>query len=191
MQGMKTGVLALALMMSAGASAVEPELGAENFLSEVNNNAHVGGPYAQRYAQVFELHDTGELSHLMLPIACDSWATLVAMIEEAPAGIPNGNVLASQAVPGYVLDAVQWSNVTAAMRMVEFTRPAFLPPGRYAFTLGVKGKGSCGLWRAPEGSPYAYYAYQRASNLPAGWQLLHDGSGNPQHLAFQVFQRPQ
>lgn len=191
MQGLKVAVLTLALLASAGAAAVEPELGAENFLSEVNNNTHVGGPYAQRYAQAFELHDTGELSHLMLPIDCDPAVTLAVMIEEAPAGIPNGNVLASQFVPGYTLDAVQWGNVTAAMRMVEFTRPAFLPPGRYAFTLGVKDKGSCGLWRAPQGSPYAYYAYTRASNLPAGWQLRRDAKDNPQHLAFQVFQRPR
>ena len=191
MRQLKNGVLVMALAASSGAVAIEPELGAENYLTEVNSNTHVGGPFAQRFAQVFELHDTGELSHLMLPIGCDPGVTLVAMIEDAPGGIPNGNVLASQQVQGYVLDAVQWGNVVAAMRMIEFTRPAFLSPGRYAFTLGVKGKGSCGLWRAPAGSPYAYYAYTRANNLPAGWQLLQDGTDKPQFLAFQVYQRPQ
>ena len=98
-------VLSLALF-ALPALAVEPELAAENYLTEVNSNTHVGGAASVRFAQVFEVFDTGPLSHLMLPVGCDPGATLVVTIEEAPGGQPGGSVLARQNVPGHALDAV-------------------------------------------------------------------------------------
>lgn len=182
--------LMLAAVVAGTAGAVEPELAAENVITEINNNVFIGGAASQRLAQVFELRDTGHLSHLMLPVACDPQAVLRVSIEEAPAGIPSGYVVAQQDVPGYVLDAMQWGQTVAAMRMVEFTKPAQLKPGLYAFTLVRKGKGDCAIWRAPAGAPYSHYAYNIANGNAPGWQLLLDGVGNPQFLAFQVFQRP-
>lgn len=189
MHSLKMGLLAAALAASNAAAAIEPELGAEQILAETNTHAYIGAAYAYRFAQTFELHDTGELSHLMLPVACDPKVVLRVTIEEAPNGVPSGNIVAKQDVPGYVLDSV-YTGSTVAMRMVEFTKPARLKPGMYAFTLSTKGAGGCALWRAPVGVPYAYYAYSSNAYSSAGWQVLQDGSGNPQFLAFQVYQRP-
>ena len=94
MKGLQTGALALALALSAGLPAAEPELGAENYLTEVNGNTVVGGASAQRLAQVFELHGSGELSHLMLPVACTPGTVLRVTIEDAATGVPGGTVLA-------------------------------------------------------------------------------------------------
>ncbi|MFT4180043.1 MAG: hypothetical protein QM612_11395 [Thermomonas sp.] len=190
MKTIRTMMAALALVASAQAWAANPpELGAEQIQTEVNDNTHVGANGYLRIAQVFELHDTGYLSHLMLPLSCPANAIVEVVIEEAPGGIPSGNVLAQQRVPGYVLDAVQSGNYGAAMRMIEFARPAALKPGRYAFIITVRGKDTCGLWRAPAGLTYPYYSYVMNSTA-AGWQLHADPNGTPRMLAFQVFQRP-
>lgn len=180
--------LALALF-APPAHAAEAELAAEQILTETNNNAYIGGWPVMRFAQSFALGDTGTLSHLMLPVACDPQAKLRVTIERATYGAPDGRVLAQQDVPGYVLDAVQFSNVVSSMRMVEFTRPVTLRPGQYAFTLDTLGTGTCALWRAPPGTPYSHFAYTAAPS--AKWQPLVDAIGRPQALAFQVFQRPK
>lgn len=180
--------LALALA-AAHAHAAAPELAAEQVLTETNGNAFVGGWPVRRYAQVFELAEAGTISHLMLPAACDAQATLRVTIERALNGVPDGRVLAQQDAPGHALDAVQAGSVVASMRMVEFARPVLLKPGLYAFTLDTLGTGDCALWRAPPGTPYAYFAYAAAP--AAAWQPLADAIGRRQFLAFQVFYRPR
>lgn len=183
-------LLALLLAATGHSAAAPPELAAEQVVTEVHDNTHVGTGAGRGIAQVFTLQDTGPVSHVVLPISCEPQSVLTVQIQGAANGSPDGTVYATQNVPGYVLDAVQYGNDIAAMRMIEFTRPVTLLPGQYAFVLQMRGKGTCGLWRARRGYPYPHFAWTR--NGPAGrWHVQVDVAGHPQVLAFQVYQRPE
>ncbi|WP_076587175.1 hypothetical protein [Solilutibacter tolerans] len=171
------------------AVATEPELAAEQMIIETAYNTDLGGSANQQFAQVFELHEAGSLSHLMLPLHCHPHVQVEVKIEEAPNGIPGGAALMRQIVPGYVLDGV-----SAHMRMIEFTRPPRVKPGKYAFTIGIRGAANasnfCILWQAPAGITTSGNAYFVATGNPPGWLPLLDSQFQPRVLAFQVYLRP-
>lgn len=178
--------LALLLAVVAGpAMAVDAEFAAEQLAIDATSNTGVGGAASQRFAQVFELHDTGYVSHIMLPLGCQPQATVLVAIEETTQGIPNGNVLARKSTPGHVLDAYPTASGAVGMRMVEFAKPALLKPGIHAFTVSTKGKYDCALGYGPAGNSHsAGDAYFMAAGNPPGWCPL------GRDLAFQVYQRP-
>lgn len=181
----KKALVLLLTLVASPAMAVDAELAAEQLAIDATSNTVVGGSANQRFAQVFELYDTGHVSHIMLPLGCQPQATVVVAIEETTQGVPNGTVLAQKSTPGYVLDAYPTTSGAVGMRMVEFTKPALLKPGMYAFTVSTKGKYDCVFWHGPAGNSYpAGDAYFMAAGNPPGWYPL------GRDLAFQVYQRP-
>ncbi|MDH5824608.1 hypothetical protein QFW77_16680 [Luteimonas sp. RD2P54] len=180
-------VLAAALPAAGDASAVEPELGAEQVNIDTTGLLALGGSVHQRLAQAFELHEPGLLSHLMLPLSCQPKATVYVTIEKTSAGVPNGSVLAEEKVPGYVFTSIPTPAV--GMRMVEFTKPAKLDPGLYAFTLTAYD-GDCGAYVGPPGNSYpAGRGYFIADGNGPAWIELFDAAG-VRDMAFQVHHRP-
>ena len=181
-------------MSAVAAAATPPEIAAEQIQVQNPQNTIIGGPGNQRMAQVFRMHWAGTVSHLMLPISCPANVVVRVTIEASTAGVPNGQVLALQDVPGHVLDGYVWSS-GAGMRMVEFARPARLQPGEYAFTVSMltqnKFKPSCTFWTGPVGETYGYGRgfFMASFNGPA-WVELFDASGATRDLAFQVYARP-
>jgi addiction module HigA family antidote len=175
----------LLAVVAGPALAVDAELAAEQLAIDVTSNTVVGGSANQRFAQVFELYDTGYVSHIMLPLGCQPQATVVVAIEETTRGVPNGTVLAQKVTLGYVLDAYPTASGAVGMRMVEFAKPALLKPGTYVFTVSTEGKYDCVFWHGPAGNSYsAGDAYFIAAGNPPGWYPL------GRDLAFQVYQRP-
>lgn len=123
----------------------------------------------------------------MLPMGCQPKAIVLVTIEKTNAGVPNGNVLAYQKVPGYVFTA--YPTPAVGMRMVEFEEPARLGPGVYAFTLTADG-GDCAIYVGPNGSTYSGgKSYFISNGNPPGWIELF-GAGGIRDMAFQVYLRP-
>ena len=185
-------VWGMALALAAGSAlAIEPEMAAEQVNVRTPDNTTIGGSTHQRFAQAFELHQRGEISHVMLPVGCQPKAMVRVTIEGVDRhGAPDGVVLAEQWVPGHVLDA--YPTPAVGMRMVEFERPALLDPGTYAFTLARKGKYDCVLWVGPDGDSYAPgKAWFIADGNPPYWIEPFFTPGVPFDLAFQVYVRPR
>lgn len=185
------------LFLVAGAAIAAPppttpaRMAAEQLQVVAPANTDIGGSAAQRFAQVFHLPVEGYLSHVMVPANCGAARLLRVEIELVTGGVPNGVVVATQEVPGTAMNA--YGQPVPGMRMVEFARPALLPPGHYAFTLTVPaGRRTeyCMLWLAPSGDTYrSGKAYFIARGNPPHWIELFDAAG-PRDLAFQVFVRP-
>ncbi len=99
-------------------------------------------------------------------------------------------MLATQDVPGYVMDTYPTSTNDLGLRMVRFDKPAYLKPGTYAFTISGIG-GLCQIWYGPLGNPYtggdAYLSNQPSSQpgVPKAWNFPMG-----RDLTFQVFQEP-
>lgn len=177
---------AVLLALAGPAMATDPELAAEQLAIDSTSNTYVGGPTEQRFVQVFELYDTGPVSHVMLPLGCQPQARVMVSIEQTTAGLPNGNVLVRKVLPGYALDAHPTASGAVGMRLVEFARSVSLNPGTYALTVSMdSSKYVCVIWYGPAGNSYPYGdAHFMANYNPPGWQPL------GRDLAFQVFQRP-
>ena len=171
---------------TAASSAPPPELAAEQVNLDTAGLLALGGSVDQRLAQAFVLDEKGYVSHLMLPMSCQPKATILVTIEKTTLGVPNGSVLAYEKVPGYVFTS--YPTPAVGMRMVEFTKPAYLPPGTYAFTLTAKG-GDCGVYVGPNGNTYpGGKGFFIANDNPPGWIELFD-AGGIRDMAFQVYRR--
>lgn len=185
---------AMALCLATGlvVAGNPPELAAEQIAIDRTSGTGVGDAMNQEFAQVFTVYDTGYATHVMLPLNCltSPMPTLRVTIQQVRYGLPNGRVLASQDVPGYVMDTYPTSTNDLGLRMVRFDKPAKLSPGTYAFTLSGMG-GVCSLWYGPLGNPYtggdAYMSNQpgRAPGIPKAWNFPMG-----RDLTFQVFQEP-
>ncbi|EIL91764.1 MULTISPECIES: hypothetical protein [Rhodanobacter] len=172
-------------------SQTPPELAAEQVAQDLNASAFpVGrlGVAEQKFAQGFSLHETGVVTHLMLPLNCTSAPEVIVVhvtIQSLSNGVPSGHALMSQDVPGYALDSWASINGTQGMRMIEFERPRLLLSGDYAFTVEASG-GSCMLWTGPLGDSYAEgQAFIINSPWITAWLPWN------RDLSFQVFQRPR
>ena len=192
----RQGLVAMALCLATGIAAAAtraPELAAEQLAIDRTSGTGVGDAMNQEFAQVFEVYDSGALTHLMLPLNCltSPMPTLRVTIQTVKNGLPSGRVLASQDVPGYVMDTYPAATGELGMRMVQFEHPAKLKPGTYAFTLSGIG-GLCQLWYGPLGNAYtggdAYLSNQpgRQPGLPQAWNFPLG-----RDLTFQVFQQPK
>lgn len=184
----RIGLTAALLATGAGAWAAPPppEMAAEQVNLDTSMVLALGGSVDQRLAQAFVLDEKGYVSHLMLPMSCQPKAVIHVTIEKTTLGVPNGSVLAYEKVPGYLFTS--YPTPAVGMRMVEFTEPAFLGPGTYAFTLTAKG-GDCGVYVGPNGSTYpGGKGYFIANDNPPGWLELFD-AGGIRDMAFQVYQR--
>ncbi len=181
---------ALALV-AASASAVEPEVAAQQFNVRSPVNTVIGGSVAQRFAQTFVLNKRGYVSHITLPVGCTPNAWLYVTIEKVDAnGAPNGTVLAEQLVPGNILHA--YPTPAVPFNLIEFTAPALLDPGTYAFTLNRKGRYDCTLYVGPDGDTYQQgKAWFIARGNPPYWIESFFTPGVPHDLAFQVYVRPR
>lgn len=179
--------LLVALWAAGDAAGVEPEVAAEQVNLDATQVLALGGSVHQRLAQAFELFEPGVLSHVMVPMSCQSKMTVYVTIEKTSGGVPDGTILAAQKVPGYVFTSIPTPAV--GMRMVEFVEPAKLDAGQYAFTLTAKG-GDCGVYAGPNGSTYSGGRgfFIADGNGPA-WIELFD-AGGVRDLAFQVYLRP-
>ena len=152
------GLALTALLAPAPALAVDPpELLAEQLAIDPASNTGVGDAIGQEFAQGFEVARAGYLGHVLLPLNCLTWPTptlhvTVQALDKFDR--PDGRVLASQTLPGHVMDAYPARPNPPGLRMVMFRRPPLLRPGRYAFTVSASG-GMCQLWYGPPGNPYA------------------------------------
>lgn len=184
--------MALCLTSTGAIAGNPPELAAEQLAIDRTSNTGVGDAMNQEFAQVFEVYDTGKITHVMLPLNCLSSPTpLVRVtIQKTRAGLPTGRVLASQDVPGYVLDTYPAPTGELGLRMVQFDHPAKVKPGTYAFTISGIG-GICQIWYGPLGNSYtggdAYLSNQPGSQpgVPTAWNFPMG-----RDLTFQVFQEP-
>ena len=184
--------IALCLAMVPAVAGNPPELAAEQLAIDRTSNTGVGDAMNQEFAQVFQLYDTGDVTHVMLPLNCltSPMPVLRVTIQSVKAGMPSGRVLASQKVPGYVLDTYPAPTGELGLRMIRFDQPAHLKPGSYAFTISGIG-GICQLWYGPLGDPYtggdAFLSNQpgRHPGVPNAWNFPMG-----RDLTFQVFQEP-
>lgn len=184
--------MVLCLLAGATSAANPPELAAEQLAIDRTSGTGVGDAMNQEFAQVFQVYDTGNITHVMLPLNCltSPMPTLRVTIQSVKAGMPSGRVLASQDVPGYVMDTYPTATNDLGLRMVRFDQPAYLKPGTYAFTISGIG-GICQLWYGPLGNPYAggdaYLSNQpsRQPGVPKAWNFPLG-----RDLTFQVFQEP-
>lgn len=177
----------IALFSAGTATAAQPHFATEQVNVDTLAPFALGGSSHQRLAQSFKLDRDGWLSHLTLPAACEPDATVYVTIEKLDAGgLPSGAVLASEYVPGTVFTSV----ATPAMgfRIVEFSKPAWLKQGEYAFTLTAKDV-TCGVYPGPSGDSYTEgRGFFEAAPNPPGWVEIFDKNG-VRDLAFQVFLR--
>lgn len=189
MIGNKMACAVAALLLAGGASAVEPELLAEQVNIDGSLTQAVGGASKQRLAQAFTLSRAGYLSHVMLPMVCDPEAKVTVTIERVDAsGRPNGVVLATQTVPGHLFTSQPTPAI--GMRMIELGKPPLLAPGQYAFTLNAKGAYGCGAYVGPgDAYPGGKGWFISPPNPPATWLELWVTHG-VRDLAFQVYVRP-
>lgn len=148
------------------------------------NQTVIGGSVQQKLAQVFTVTLSGHISHIALPLDCQSAAMLTIRIETASSGGPGGQVLASQVVPGTELSSLR-NGTTGNFTIIAFTDPPPVSSGAlYAFTLETYG-GDCGFYWGPPGDTYpAGHAYFEALGNPPGWSELDDPERD---LAFQIF----
>ena len=186
---------AIALLAALGLpafAASPPELAAEQLAIDRTSNTGAGDAIRQEFAQVFQLHDSGWLTHVMLPLNCmtSPMPTLRVTIQPLRYGLPSGKVLASQDLPGYVLDTFPAAGGELGLRMVQFEQPAWLKPGSYAFTISGIG-GLCQLWYGNPGDSYtggAAYLSTVPGSVPGQPKSWNFPLGRD--LAFQVFQQP-
>lgn len=186
--------LATLLLVTAAGPALSqtpPELAAEQVAQDANASGFpVGrlGIAEQKFAQGFHLHETGVVTHVMLPLNCTSAPEVIVVrvtIQSLRNGLPSGRVLMSQDVPGYALDSWATANGMQSMRMVEFEQPRLMLSGDYAFTVEATG-GNCMLWTGPLGDSYAEgQAFIINSPWITAWLPWN------RDLSFQVFQRPR
>ncbi len=170
------------------AQTVPPEVAAEQVMHDFNTGGFVLGQNGNanfKYAQTFNLPRTGVVSHIMLPINCSTATSVRVTLQSLRNGMPSGTVLATQDVPGYVLDSWTSANGMQSMRMVEFQSSRLMRADDYAFTVEAIG-GACMLWPGPAGDSYAggqAFVINGVSLL--SWYPW------PRDLAFQVFERPR
>lgn len=181
---------------SALAQAAPPEIAAEQPRIDFNSSTYVGvinNSPVQKFAQSFRLYEEGPISHVMLPLYCNSSSPLPTSvsvtIQSLRNGLPSGRTLVRQDVPAHVLFAYPHPATPRdwGMRMVEFTNNWTLTPGDYAFIIEVSG-GACDILYGPSGSTYA----DGEAFLNAPYVLAGSPPWRPwgRDLAFQVFQRP-
>ncbi|KAB8164892.1 hypothetical protein FKV24_017365 [Lysobacter maris] len=185
--GALAAALAIAVLAPPALAAPPPEVEAEQPNIDAASILALGGSVSQRLAQSFTLDRAGVVSHVMVPMSCQPKAIVQVTLEKTSGGKPNGSVLAYEKVPGYVFTSIPTPAI--GMRMIEFTSPAKLGPGQYAFTLTAKD-GDCGVHPGPNGSHYAGgQGWFIADDNPPGWIELFD-AGGVRDLAFQVHIRP-
>ena len=177
-----------ALLVIATATSASPphQLAAEQVNLDPSGLLALGGSVHQRLAQAFVFDEKGYVSHLMLPMSCQPKAIVLVTLEKTTLGVPDGTVLAYEKVPGYVFTS--YPTPAVGMRMVEFTKSAYLAPGTYAFTLTAIG-GDCGVYVGPNGNTYpGGKGFFIADDNPPGWVELFD-AGGIRDMAFQVYRR--
>lgn len=190
-------VLCACLPVGAAAQVVlpaaAPELAVEQLAIDRTGGSGIGAAIGQEFAQTFELHDTGHVSHVMLPLNCLTlpMPTVRVTVQSVAGALPSGTVLASEDVPGYALDTYPAPTGELGLRMVRFRQPPLLRPGRYAFTFSAVG-GTCQLWYGPTGDPYpggeAFVSTRpgKQPGVPLDWNLA-----LKRDLTFQLFQQPR
>lgn len=185
--------MALAILLclsSAQATAGDPPVVvAEQVAIDYTSGTGVGDTMNQQFAQIFQVRGEGYITHAMVPLNCVSSPepTLVVSIQELDQnGLPSGAALAVQSMRGWRVDSVSGTLGEVGMRMIVFSTPARVHPGRYALTLNAMG-GSCQLWYGPLGDTYtqgnAYLGVKLVSRL--GWFVR--WTSMPRDLAFQVY----
>ena len=150
---------------------------------DTSSTLAIGGASEQKLAQVFTAGRTGQLTHVTIPVACESAATLTVNIEKATGGVPTGSVLAQEFLAGSTVPTIVPSPAVG-FRIVQFNNPAYVFAGvQYAVTLKASGD-SCGLYHGPAGDSYAGgVAYFDARPNPPGWLAMIPVFD----LAFQTF----
>ena len=185
--------LSLCLLSSAAMAASPPQLAAEQLAIDRSSNTGVGDGIGQEFAQGFQLQQRGYVGHIMLPLNCLTSPTptlRVTLQAIYKFGKPGGRVLATQDVPGHVLDTWSAQSGQYGLRMVKFRRPPLLDPGAYAFTVSATG-GICLIWYAKPGDTYpggeAWLSTLPGAQpgTPADWNVALG-----RDLAFQVFVEP-
>lgn len=174
---------------SSNALAGDPPIAiAEQVAIDYTSGTGFGDANHQQFAQVFRVRGDGYVTHVMVPMNCVTAPepTLVVTIQSLNAnGYPSGVVLASEAARGWRVDSVTGVAGEVGMRMIEFTTPARVSPGKYALTLRASG-GICQLWYGPLGDTYpdgTAFLSTMISRIPAGqWNHV-----MPRDLAFQVY----
>ena len=136
----------------------------------------IGGASNQKLAQVFTAGRTGILTHVTVPISCDSKATIVVSIHDVTAtGEPGLAVLASETISGSIYPPyiAPYSTVPAAgIRLVEFQPSPKVKTG-VQYSIVLKAVGDCSILPALDGDWYSGgHGYFDALPNPPGWLRL-------------------
>lgn len=126
----------------------------------------LGGPSAQKLAQVLTAGLSGALEEVRFPVACSS-GDLRIEIQGVTDGEPSGFLLTSELIPGASL-----SGPGSSFRSLVLSPPVAVTAGsRLAIVLSTDG--SCGVFRGPAGDPYSGGDgfYDSRPNQP-GWLRL-------------------
>lgn len=148
----------------------------------------IGGPSAQKLAQVVTAGASGYLTEVRFPVACDSRSTLVVEIQGVARGAPNGAILTSQTIPGASLPSFYPS--PPSFRSLVLSAPVFFTAGDQ-FAIVLKSAGNCGVFRGPVGDSYpgGNLYFDALPNRP-GWLCVCRFAGDRFDLPFQTFVEP-
>lgn len=144
----------------------------------------LGGSVDQKFAQVFTVSQSGYISHIALPLNCQSTAWITLRIVDASGGVPGGAVLATQVVSGSELTLFRDGSITSFSVIALEGAPSVSAGAMYAFTLETYA-GDCNLLWGPPGDTYSDgRAFFEVSDNPPGWREI----SNPERdLAFQIY----
>ena len=184
-------MLCVSLLWSSAVFAVQPRIDQEQpAVDNLGNPLAIGSASHQKLAQVFTAGQSGRLTHVTAPIACDAAATITIELQGVTGSLPNGVVLASETVSGSTYPAYipPYSTVPdAGFRLVEF-QPAQTVVAGTQYAIVFSAIGDCAMLPAPAGDFYTGgHAYYDALPNAPGWVRLAPPLGPSDDLSFQTF----
>jgi len=157
--------LTVVSLLLVGAAVAAPELDQQQTVLDETRVVVVGGDGPQIPAQIVRSGIAGLLTHVDLPVLCETPSTsLVVRILDAGVG-PGTNVLATQTVSGISGD-LEWKQVALP------TQPFI--PAETSFAIALSSPGFCGVFGGPSQAnlyPRGDGWYQGPPNPPGVWAL--------------------
>jgi hypothetical protein len=150
----------------------------------------IGGASQEKLAQVVTAGASGTLTQVRFPVACDS-GDLIVQIQGVTGGIPNGVVLASQAIPAASLPAFFPTPGFVSLRNLVFTTPTPISAGSQ-FAVILSSTGECGVFQGPVGDSYSRgnAFFDARPNAAGVWVSISDFPGARFDLPFQTLMEP-
>lgn len=129
----------------------------------------IGGASSQKLAQTITAGVTGDLIEVGFPVACPI-GDLTVQVQRVANSKPNGEVLATQLIPGSSLPSP-----ASTFKKLSFTSPPHFAKGD-VFAVVLTSEGQCAIVQSPVGDLYpSGNAFFDARPNPPGWLPLPEG----------------